>query len=162
MAVSNATPGLVNTKRDSTLLNENVQAFALFMLSLGLFLLFWEVGARAGWFVKGVPGAGETIKEFWWWVTNPFFDNGPNDLGIGWNLLISLRRVAIGYILASLVAVPLGILIGISPVAYKAFNPYVQLLKPVSPLAWLPLGLYILRDSEQTGVFIIFISSIWP
>jgi nitrate/nitrite transport system permease protein len=109
-----------------------------------------------------MPTASETLKEFWWWVTNPFFNNGPNDLGIGWNLLISLRRVAIGYILASLVAVPLGILIGISPVAYKAFNPYVQLLKPISPLAWLPLGLYILRDSEQTGIFIIFISSIWP
>ncbi|MBE9111630.1 nitrate ABC transporter permease [Nodosilinea sp. LEGE 07298] len=163
MAVSNATPGLVTTEKQEPLyLNENVRAFALFMLSLGLFLLFWEFGARAGWFVQGVPTASETIKEFWWWVSNPFFDNGPNDLGIGWNLLISLRRVAIGYILASLVAVPLGILIGISPVAYKAFNPYVQLLKPVSPLAWLPLGLYILRDSEQTGVFIIFISSIWP
>ena len=91
-----------------------------------------------------------------------FFDNGPNDLGIGWNLLISLRRVAIGYTLASLIAVPLGIVIGISPIAYKAFNPYIQLLKPVSPLAWLPLGLYIFRDSELTGVFIILISSIWP
>lgn len=163
MAVSNATPDLVSTeKRESLFLNESVRALGLFMLSLGLFLLFWEVGARAGWFVRGVPTASATIKEFWWWVTNPFYDNGPNDLGIGWNLLISLRRVAIGYILASLVAVPLGILIGISPVAYKAFNPYVQLLKPISPLAWLPLGLYILRDSENTGVFIIFISSIWP
>lgn len=163
MAVSNVTPSLGTPEKQEPLyLNENVRAIALFMLSLGLFLLFWEIGARAGWFVKGVPTASETIKEFWWWVSNPFFNNGPNDLGIGWNLLISLRRVAIGYILASLVAVPLGLLIGISPVAYKAFNPYVQLLKPVSPLAWLPLGLYILRDSEQTGVFIIFISSIWP
>ena len=132
------------------------------MLSLAIFLLGWEMGARSGLFAKGMPTASATLKEFWWWITHPFFDNGPNDLGIGWNLLISLRRVAIGYILASLVAVPLGILIGISPVAYKAFNPYVQLLKPVSPLAWLPLGLYILRDSEQTGIFIIFISSIWP
>ncbi|PSR15511.1 nitrate ABC transporter, permease protein [filamentous cyanobacterium CCP3] len=164
MAASHSTPGLLLTERQTTPVwhNENVRAFALFMLSLGLFLLFWEIGAKAGWFVKGVPTATETIKEFWWWVTNPFFDNGPNDLGIGWNLLISLRRVAIGYIAASLVAVPLGILIGISPVLYKAFNPYVQLLKPISPLAWLPLGLYLLRDSEKTGIFIIFISSIWP
>jgi nitrate/nitrite transport system permease protein len=163
MALSNATPGLVISEPQSPLWrNENVRAFGLFMLSLGLFLLAWEVGARAGWFVKGVPTASATIKEFWWWVTNPFYNNGPNDLGIGWNLLVSLRRVAIGYILASLVAVPLGILIGISPVAYKAFNPYVQLLKPISPLAWLPLGLYLLRDSEKTGIFIIFISSIWP
>ena len=164
MAASHSTPGLVIAERQTPPVwhNENVRAFALFMLSLGLFLLFWEIGAKAGWFVQGVPTATETIKEFWWWVTNPFFNNGPNDLGIGWNLLISLRRVAIGYIAASLVAVPLGILIGISPVLYKAFNPYVQLLKPISPLAWLPLGLYLLRDSEKTGIFIIFISSIWP
>lgn len=142
--------------------SENVLAFLVFIGSLIVFLLFWEFGARAGLFTKGVPTATKTIEELWWWITNPFFNNGPNDLGIGWNLLISLRRVAIGYILASLVAVPLGIAIGISPVARKGFNAYIQLLKPISPLAWLPLGLYILRDSEQTGVFIIFISSIWP
>lgn len=142
--------------------NENLLAFLLFIGSLIAFLSLWEIGARMEIFAKGMPTASTTIKELWWWVTNPFFDNGPNDLGIGWNLLISLRRVAIGYIAASLVAVPLGILIGISPIARKGFNPYVQLLKPISPLAWLPLGLYILRDSEQTGVFIIFISSIWP
>jgi nitrate/nitrite transport system permease protein len=163
MAVSSAPPEFIRAeKRPPFWYNENVRAFGLFMLSLGLFLIFWEVGARSGWFVRGVPTATETIKEFWWWVTNPFYRNGPNDLGIGWNLLISLRRVAIGYVAASLVAVPLGILIGISPVAFKAFNPYIQLLKPVSPLAWLPLGLYLLRDSEKTGIFIIFISSVWP
>jgi nitrate/nitrite transport system permease protein len=138
------------------------EPFLLFVGSLVAFLLFWEFGARTDLFTKGMPTATETLKELWWWVTNPFFNNGPNDLGIGWNLLISLRRVAIGYFLASLVAVPLGILMGISSVARKGFNPYVQLLKPISPLAWLPLGLYIFRDSEVTGVFIIFISSIWP
>ncbi|MDJ0705636.1 MAG: nitrate ABC transporter permease [Leptolyngbyaceae cyanobacterium MO_188.B28] len=163
MALSQATTrAIAKPGRESPFLNQNMRAFWLFLLSLGIFLLAWEMGARSGLFAKGMPTASKTLEEFWWWITHPFFDNGPNDLGIGWNLLISLRRVAIGYILASLVAVPLGILIGISPVAYKAFNPYVQLLKPVSPLAWLPLGLYILRDSEQTGVFIIFISSIWP
>jgi len=134
----------------------------LFIFSLGLFLIFWEVGANAKLFAKGMPTATKTLEELWWWITHPFFDNGPNDLGIGWNLLISLRRVAIGYLMASLVAIPLGILIGMSRVALKAFNPYIQLLKPVSPLAWLPLGLYIFRDSEKTGVFIIMISSIWP
>ena len=143
-------------------LNDNLKAALVFLLSLGLFLLFWEVGANAKWFAKGMPTASKTLEELWWWTTNPFFDNGPNDLGIGWNLLISLRRVAIGYTAASLIAVPLGILIGMSKVASKAFNPYVQLLKPISPLAWLPLGLYIFRDSEKTGVFIIMISSIWP
>ncbi|MEO0376635.1 MAG: nitrate ABC transporter permease [Cyanobacteria bacterium P01_A01_bin.17] len=151
-----------SSSKSSFQLNENVKAALVFLLSLGLFLLFWEVGANAKWFAKGMPTASKTIEELWWWTTNPFFDNGPNDLGIGWNLLISLRRVAIGYIAASLIAVPLGILIGMSKVAFKAFNPYVQLLKPISPLAWLPLGLYIFRDSEKTGVFIIMISSIWP
>ncbi len=160
-----ASSSVLSSPRDSSkslVLNENTKAVLVFLLSLGAFLLFWEVGANAKWFAKGMPTASATLKEFWWWVTNPFFDNGPNDLGIGWNLLISLRRVAIGYTLASAIAVPLGILIGISKVASKAFNPYVQLLKPISPLAWLPLGLYIFRNSELTGIFIILISSIWP
>jgi nitrate/nitrite transport system permease protein len=163
MAVSKASIGRYQgTDRSSPFLNENVRAALLFLGSLIAFLLFWEIGARLEIFAKGMPTATKTLEELWWWTTHPFFNNGPNDLGIGWNLLISLRRVAIGYFLASLIAIPLGILIGISPIAYKAFNPYVQLLKPVSPLAWLPLGLYIFRDSEQTGVFIILISSIWP
>ena len=154
---------LVKSKKKSKFLeNENLQALLLFLLSLGIFLLFWEVGANMKLFAKGMPTASLTIKELWYWVTHPFYNNGPNDLGIGWNLLISLRRVAIGYTLASIIAVPLGILVGISRVAFKAFNPYFQLLKPVSPLAWLPLGLYIFRNSEMTGIFIITIASIWP
>ncbi|MEL7502916.1 MAG: nitrate ABC transporter permease [Cyanobacteria bacterium J06554_6] len=163
MALSKSVPSQsVRFNSDAPWLNDNIKAVGLFVISLILFLLFWEIGANLKLFAKGMPTASATLKELWWWTTHPFFDNGPNDLGIGWNLLISLRRVAIGYVLASLIAVPLGILIGISPVAYRAFNPYVQLLKPVSPLAWLPLGLYIFRDSEQTGIFIILISSIWP
>jgi len=151
-----------NSGASTFLKDENLRSVGLFIFSLGLFLIFWEVGANAKLFAKGMPTATKTLEELWWWITHPFFDNGPNDLGIGWNLLISLRRVAIGYLMASLVAIPLGILIGMSRVALKAFNPYIQLLKPVSPLAWLPLGLYIFRDSEKTGVFIIMISSIWP
>ncbi|WP_019503434.1 nitrate ABC transporter permease [Pleurocapsa sp. PCC 7319] len=151
-----------NSKGNKLLDNDNVKALLLFLLSLGIFLLFWEMGAKLKWFAKGMPTASLTIQELWYWVTHPFYDNGPNDLGIGWNLLISLRRVAIGYTLASLIAVPLGILVGISKIAFKAFNPYFQLLKPVSPLAWLPLGLYLFRDSELTGIFIITIASIWP
>ena len=150
-------------KQDHNFLkNENVRALLLFLLSLGIFLLFWEMGAKMKWFAKGMPTASLTIKELWYWVSHPFYNNGPNDLGIGWNLLISLRRVAIGYTIASVIAVPLGILVGISQVAFKAFNPYFQLLKPVSPLAWLPIGLYLFRDSELTGIFIIAIASIWP
>ena len=153
---------IIKKKENSWLENENIKALLLFLVSLAIFLLFWEIGAKMKWFAKGMPTASLTIQELWYWVTHPFYDNGPNDLGIGWNLLISLRRVAIGYTLASVIAVPLGILVGISKVAFKAFNPYFQLLKPVSPLAWLPLGLYLFRDSELTGIFIITIASIWP
>ncbi|MDJ0633573.1 MAG: nitrate ABC transporter permease [Xenococcaceae cyanobacterium MO_188.B29] len=156
-------PKIINQKSAHRLIsNENLQALLLFLLSLGLFLLFWEMGARLKLFAKGMPTASLTITELWYWITHPFYNNGPNDLGIGWNLLISLRRVAIGYTLASIIAVPLGVLVGISKIAFKAFNPYFQLLKPVSPLAWLPLGLYLFRNSELTGIFIITIASIWP
>lgn len=135
--------------------NENVQALGIFLLSLGIFLLVWELGANAKIFAKGMPSASLTLKELWWWLTNPFFNNGYNDMGIGWNLLISLRRVAIGYIMASVVAVPLGILLGMSKIATKAFNPYVQLLKPVSPLLGC-LWVYIYFEIQKKQAFSLF------
>lgn len=137
-------------------------AVAISCLSVLIALLVWEVLASQGILGKNFPGSIKTIQELIWWLSDPFFNNGPNDLGIGTNLLISLRRVLIGYGLAVIVAVPLGLLVGISRIAESSVNPFVQLLKPVSPLAWLPIGLFIFRDSEMTGVFVIFISSIWP
>jgi nitrate/nitrite transport system permease protein len=137
-------------------------AVVISCLSILLALLIWQVLATQGVLGKNFPGSVKTLEELVWWLSDPFFNNGPNDLGIGTNLLISLRRVLIGYGLAVLVAVPLGLLMGISRIADSSLNPFVQLLKPVSPLAWLPIGLFIFRDSELTGVFVIFISSIWP
>ena len=151
-----------NSKSNPWLENENLQAFLLFILSLAIILILWEIGARAGIFSKLMPSASSTIVEFWGWISDPFYDYGPNDKGIGWHLLVSLRRVAIGFTIGSLIAVPLGILIGLSEVVSKAVDPYIQLLKPVSPLAWLPLGLGILQDSEYTAIFVIAITSIWP
>jgi len=136
--------------------------FAVAILSLLIFIILWQVIAQQGLLVKNFPGSFKTIGSLIWWVSDPFFDNGPNDLGIGTNLLISLRRVLIGYSLAVLVAVPLGVLMGMSKLAQSSLNPYVQLLKPVSPLAWLPVGLFVFRNSEITGIFVIFITSIWP
>lgn len=137
-------------------------AVAISCLSILMALLVWQGLAVQGLLGKNFPGSAKTLQELAWWLSDPFFNNGPNDLGIGTNLLISLRRVLIGYGLAVVVAVPLGLLMGISRIAESALNPFVQLLKPVSPLAWLPIGLFIFRDSELTGVFVIFISSIWP
>lgn len=142
--------------------NKNLRALLLFMLSLAVILALWELGARLGIFSKLMPSASETLIDFWGWISDPFYDAGPNDKGIGWHLLVSLRRVLLGFAIGSLIAIPAGILIGLSEVASKAFDPYIQLLKPVSPLAWLPLGLGLLKDSEATAIFVIAITSIWP
>ena len=147
---------------NSLLEDKNLQAFALFVLSFLILITIWEVGAKAGLFSKLMPSASQTGVAFWEWISDPFYVKGTNDKGIGWHLLVSLRRVLIGFGIGSLIAVPLGVLIGLSEVASKAFDPYIQLLKPVSPLAWLPLGLGILKNSETTALFVIAITSVWP
>ncbi|MBA4266977.1 MAG: nitrate ABC transporter, permease protein, partial [Comamonadaceae bacterium] len=110
----------------------------------------------------GFPPPLEVAKVSWGHLSDPFYDRGPNDKGIGIQLAHSLARVAAGYLLAMAVAIPLGFLIGMSPLMRKAFDPFVQVLKPISPLAWMPLALYTLKDSDVSGIFVIFICSIWP
>lgn len=95
-------------------------------------------------------------------LSDPFYDKGPNDKGIGLQLLYSIKRVVLGYFLAALIAIPVGFLIGMSPLMQRALDPFIQVLKPISPLAWMPLALFILKDSEVSSVFVIFICSIWP
>jgi nitrate/nitrite transport system permease protein len=95
-------------------------------------------------------------------LASPFYDNGPNDKGVGLQLLYSLGRVGLGYLLAALVAIPLGFVIGMSPLVYCALDPFIQVLKPISPLAWMPLALYTIKDSSVSGIFVIFICSVWP
>jgi nitrate/nitrite transport system permease protein len=95
-------------------------------------------------------------------LSNPFYDAGPNDKGIGVQLAHSVYRVLVGFALAAIIAVPLGFVIGMSPMMYKALNPYIQVLRPISPLAWMPLALFIIQDSELSAIFVIFICSIWP
>ena len=95
-------------------------------------------------------------------LSQPFYDNGPNDKGVGLQLAYSLGRVALGYGIAALVAIPLGFVIGMSPLVYRALDPFIQVLKPISPLAWMPLALYTIKDSAASGIFVIFICSIWP
>jgi len=95
-------------------------------------------------------------------LSDPFYDKGPNDKGIGLQLLYSIKRVMAGYFLAALIAIPIGFLVGMSPLMQKALDPFIQVLKPISPLAWMPLALFILKDSEVSSIFVIFICSIWP
>ncbi|MDP9968867.1 nitrate/nitrite transport system permease protein [Variovorax paradoxus] len=102
---------------------------------------------------------GFTIVEH---LSDPFYDNGPNDKGIGLQISYSLVRVGLGFCLAALFAIPLGFLIGMSPLAYRALDPFIQVLKPISPLAWMPIALYTIKDSSISGIFVIFICSVWP
>lgn len=142
--------------------NPNLQALGLSLLLLAMTLVVWELAVQFKIFSPVIPSASRTIADFWGWIADPFYDNGPNDKGIGWHLLASLQRVLTGFLLGSLIAIPLGVAIGLSEVVSKAVDPFIQLLRPVSPLAWLPLGLGILKSSEGTALFVITIASIFP
>jgi len=110
----------------------------------------------------GLPTLSQMGTTVWKHVTHPFYDNGPNDKGIGIQLGYSLARVLTGFTLAALIAIPLGFVIGMSPLIHRALNPFIQVLKPISPLAWMPLALYTIKDSATSSIFVIFICSIWP
>lgn len=121
------------------------------------------VGAAAAQGRKSAfPGPADVGRKLLGHVKDPFYDNGPNDKGIGIQLAYSIARVLIGFALAAAVAIPIGFLIGMSPLAYKALDPFIQVLKPISPLAWMPLALFTLKDSNLSAIFVIFICSMWP
>jgi len=124
-----------------------------------------EYAALLGQTAKGgsaMPGPLTVAEQIWDHIADPFYDAGPNDKGIGIQLAYSIARVLVGFGLAVAVAVPLGFLIGMSPLFYRALDPFIQIMKPVSPLAWMPLALYTIEDSTISSVFVIFICSIWP
>ncbi|HEY5915985.1 MAG TPA: nitrate ABC transporter permease [Chryseolinea sp.] len=110
----------------------------------------------------GLPTPVATFQVFWELVKDPFYDYGPNDKGIGLQLASSLGRVATGFLLGSLFAIPVGLLMGANAFCKKVFYPIVQILKPVSPLAWFPIGLVAFESSSMATIFIIFITSLWP
>ena len=130
------------------------------LVILALLLGIWELlGQRAG---APLPAPSQVVRETWDLIVHPFFNNGGNDVGLGWQLLASLQRVAYGYALAVLVGVSLGVLIGQSTWALRGLDPIFQILRTVPPLAWLPISLAGFRDSAPSAIFVIFITSIWP
>ncbi len=159
---------------------ESLKAGVLSLVFLAVFLGIWhlatlpkaEVQGAADEYAKlmgkgskksdGFPTLGQMREAFVTHISDPFYDRGSNDKGIGIQLGHSLGRVALGYLIACLIAVPLGFLIGMSPLLYRALNPFIQVLKPISPLAWMPLALYTIKDSGISGIFVIFICSVWP
>jgi nitrate/nitrite transport system permease protein len=111
---------------------------------------------------SGLPSLPQMGTAIWKHLSNPFYDNGPNDKGVGLQVGYSIGRVLLGFLLAAAVAIPLGFVIGMSPLLFRALNPFIQVLKPISPLAWMPLALYTIKDSTISSIFVIFICSVWP
>ena len=125
-----------------------------------LLLLIWSLVAMTN--SNGLPTPRETWQQALTVFSDPFYSNGPNDQGVGWNVLSSLRRVALGFGLAALVGIPLGFIIGRFDFLSRMINPIISLLRPVSPLAWLPIGLLVFKGANPAAIWTIFICSIWP
>jgi nitrate/nitrite transport system permease protein len=117
--------------------------------------------AQAG-HASTMPRPSDIGVRIWQDIKDPFYDHGTNDKGIGIQLAWSLFRVVIGFLLAAIIAIPLGFVIGMSDLLRKALDPIIQILRPVSPLAWMPLALYTIKDSSISAIFVIFICAIWP
>jgi nitrate/nitrite transport system permease protein len=129
------------------------------ILGLVLFAGIWAAVAQSS---PNLPGPVKTWHSAVDVFADPFYRKGPNDQGIGWNILSSLKRVGIGFGLAALIGIPLGFMIGRFAFFSGMAAPIISLLRPVSPLAWLPIGLLVFKAANPAAIWVIFISSIWP
>jgi nitrate/nitrite transport system permease protein len=157
-----------------------LKAFLLTLLLLGLFSMVWhfhvsgaaadhgmdaEYAAMMGAASKGgssLPGPLDVADTVLAHLASPLNYPGTNQPGLLIHISYSVARVLVGFSLAALVAIPIGFAIGMSPLWNRAMNPIIQILKPISPLAWLPLALYTIKDAELSSIFVIFICSLWP
>ena len=130
------------------------------VFGLGLMLGLWAIVSITT--ASAIPSPADTFKQALEVFSDPFYSKGPNDQGVGWNVLFSLKRVAMGFGLAALVGIPAGFLIGRFEFLSRMFNPLISLLRPVSPLAWLPIGLLVFKGANPAAIWTIFICSIWP
>jgi nitrate/nitrite transport system permease protein len=130
------------------------------VITLCLLLLLWQI--LCGHDGASLPPPSKVIKDTWELIRDPFFDNGGTDLGLFWQILASLKRVGIGFSLAAVSGVALGVLIGQSSFAYRGLDPIFQVLRTVPPLAWLPISLAAFKDSAPSAIFVIYITAIWP
>ena len=135
-----------------------LQLFAMFA-GIALFVALWEVIARQG---GRIPGPGVVWSAAVTIFSDPFYSKGPNDQGIGWNVLSSLKRVGIGFGLAAAVGIPLGFMIGRFKFLSDMAAPIIAMFKPVSPLAWLPIGLLLFKAANPAAIYVIFVCSLWP
>lgn len=138
---------------------EKLKPVLFAVLGLLLFAGFWSL--LSFYTKEALPGPTATLTVLKEMLSDPFYDYGPNDKGIGLQLFSSIKTVLSGFLLGSLFAIPIGILIGASTFCKQIFYPIVQLLKPVSPLAWFPIGLVVFKDTGMATIFIVFITSLW-
>ena len=130
------------------------------VMGLALLVGVWAlVSISSG---SAIPSPAQTFEQAVTIFSDPFYSKGPNDQGVGWNVLSSLKRVAMGFGLAALLGIPAGFMIGRFTFLSRMFNPLISLLRPVSPLAWLPIGLLVFKGANPAAIWTIFICSIWP
>ena len=129
------------------------------LLGMVILIGIWYIATMKG---GSIPGPLQTWDAATLLFADPFYQNGPNDQGIGWNILSSLQRVGIGFGFAAVVGIPLGFILGRSAFLSAMINPIISLLRPVSPLAWLPIGLLVFKRADPAATYTIFICSIWP
>jgi len=124
------------------------------------FLFLWQVYSQK----EGVtlPGPAAVWRDSHNLILHPWFDNGANDKGLGWQILASLKRVAIGYGAAAAIGIFVGLLLGRLRGLQQAFDPLMQVFRTVPPLAWLPISLAIFAKSEPAAIWVIFVTAIWP
>ncbi|MEA5623537.1 nitrate ABC transporter permease [Nostoc sp. UHCC 0251] len=153
----------VTPKLDKSLISRLQKQFPEFVppfIAIAIFLVIWQIfswtpGAT-------LPGPIKVVQDTWILILYPFYDKGGIDKGLFWQIWASLQRVVIGYSLAAVVGIALGIVIGVNKTMSKALDPLFQLLRTVPPLAWVPISLAALRQNEPAALFVIFITAIWP
>jgi nitrate/nitrite transport system permease protein len=147
-------------KKTKNTLAQTLKLIFLPLIGFSLLIGIWWFTAKN--LTNLMPTPLIALKANMDYLTNPFYVRGPGDIGIGFLLLQSLKRVLIGFLLGTLVAIPVGFIIGLSPTANKILNPVIQVLRPVSPVAWLPVALAIFNLANPSAIFVIFITSLWP
>jgi nitrate/nitrite transport system permease protein len=133
-----------------------------YLLCIGGFLIAWQVlSGLLG--ADRLPGPIKVVTDTWDpYISQPFYDDGGTSKGLGWQILISLQRVAVGYGLAAIVGIAIGGLLGLNRFVGKGFDPVIQVLRTVPPLAWFPISLMVFQNADKSAIFVIFITSIWP
>lgn len=141
--------------------NKNIRKIVAPLFALFGLLLIWQMLCSGE--TPNLPSPITMIKETWDpYIINPFYNNGGTDVGLFWQILASLKRVGIGFSLSAIVGITLGIIIGSNKFVYDAFDPILQVLRTIPPLAWLPISLAAFRQSDPSAIFVIFVTAIWP